>query len=164
MVDVVAERTCELFCIYHIGCLEMWLFLAHVSQRLRLPLRWAFLIEICLLSYTFHIFVFSSRSMWPISTKLRIKHLPMKGIQVCLNKGPHPFQGEIIANIHWQHLKTFFSRTAGPISIKLSIKHSLVRAFNFFQVEGHTPFQGKVIVNFNQPACIVIDLLKLVFC
>ena len=75
-------------------------FLAYLSQRLK----WAFLIKICplllLLSslsslalllallYTFHIYIFFSRTTGPISTKLGTKHPWVKMIQVCSNEEP----------------------------------------------------------------------------
>ena len=43
------------------------------------------------------LFTFSSSSPEPlISTKLGTKHPWVKGIEVCSNEGPRPFQGEII--------------------------------------------------------------------
>ena len=48
------------------------------------------------LSLTFHIFIFSSRTSGPISTKLGTKHPWVKGIQVCSDEGLCPFpRGDI---------------------------------------------------------------------
>ena len=56
-------------------------------------LKWAFLIAcrtfVCL--WTFHIFFFFSRTTWPFSTKLGLKHPLVMRIQVCSNKGPQAF-------------------------------------------------------------------------
>jgi hypothetical protein len=46
----------------------------------------------------------------------------MKGIQVCSNKSPVPFQtGDNHKNVKmvWGHLKVFISRTTGPILTRL---------------------------------------------
>ena len=105
-----------------------FVFLAHLRQRLK----WDFLIKICplfvvvVVRKTFYIFIFSSRTSGPISTKLGTKHLWVKGIQVCLNEGPHPFprgDNKEIAKIHWPTLKIFFLRTTGPISTILGTEH-----------------------------------------
>jgi hypothetical protein len=50
----------------------------------------------------------------------------MKGIQVCSNKSPVPFQrGDNNKNVKmgWGHLKIFFSRTTGPLLTRLSTNH-----------------------------------------
>ena len=38
------------------------------------------------------------------------------------------------------------------------------RKFKFVQMDGHVPFQGEITATINQPACIIIALIKLVFC
>lgn len=58
-------------------------------------LTWAFLIATCPSSVrssaNFSHFIFFRATM-PISTKLSTMHPWVKGVQVCLNKGPHPFE------------------------------------------------------------------------
>ena len=64
---------------------------------------------------TFHIFIFSSRTTGPISTKLGTKHPWVKRIKVSSNEGPHHFQrgdNYEIAKIYQWYLK-IFSRTTG---------------------------------------------------
>ena len=84
-------------------------FLTHLSWRIR----WAFLIKSCRLSIVDVIVVaivvnfshFHLLFQNQISTKLGTKHPWVKGIQVCSNKGPHPFpRGDNyeITTIHWQ--------------------------------------------------------------
>ena len=49
--------------------------------------------------------IFFSRSTWQLSTKLGIKHLWEKGIQICSNRRPYPFprgDNNEIVKIHWQ--------------------------------------------------------------
>ena len=70
-----------------------------------------------------------SRITGQISTKLGTEHSWVKGIQVCLNSGSHPFprgDDNEIAKIHCQTLQIFL-RTTGPISTKLSTKHPWVK-------------------------------------
>jgi hypothetical protein len=50
----------------------------------------------------------------------------VKGIQVCSNKGPGPFQrGDNHKNVKmgWGLLKIFFSRTTGPTLTRLGTNH-----------------------------------------
>ena len=126
-------------------------FLAYLSQRLK----WAFLIKICplllLLSslsslvlllallYTFHIYIFFSRTTGPISTKLGTLHPWVKKTQVCSNEGFCPFpRGDNyeIVKIYWQNLKIFSSRTTGPISTKLHTMPPWVKGIQVCSNEG----------------------------
>ena len=69
--------------------------LAHLSWILK----WAFLITCRPASVrllTFHIFDFFSITTGPTSTEFDTKYPWVKGIQICSNKGLHPFQWEII--------------------------------------------------------------------
>ena len=126
-------------------------FLAHVSQR---P-KWAFLINICLLSvvvvvvvvhvafslalsWTFHIFILFSRTTGQFSTKLGTKYPWVKGSQVCSNDGPHP-------TLSWDkyEIVKFFSRTSGPISTK---QHPWVKGISVYSMKDHAFSQGEIIV------------------
>ena len=79
--------------------------------------------------------IFFSKTTGPILTGLSTNYTCVKGIQVCSNEGPRPFQRgdnwEKI-KINWQLLKIFLSRTTGPISTKLAIKHSWVKMIQVF--------------------------------
>jgi hypothetical protein len=66
----------------------------------------------------------------------------VKGIQVCLNKGPGPLQrGVNHKNIkmEWGHLKIFFSRTIGPILTRLGTNHPWVKGIQDCTKEGDSP-------------------------
>ena len=74
--------------------------------------------------------VSSSRTSVLISTKLGTMHPWVKGIQVCLNKGPNPFpRGDYykISENTLTKLKNLFSRTTEPISTNFGTKHPWVR-------------------------------------
>ena len=63
----------------------------------------------------------------------------MKGIQVCSNEGPRPFQrgdNRELIKINWQLLKIFFSRTTGPILTKLGTKYPWVKGIQVCSNEG----------------------------
>ena len=68
----------------------------------------------------------------------------MKGVQVCLNERPRPFQRgdnwEII-KINRQLFKIFFSRTTRPISTKLGTKYPLVKGIPVCSNEESRPSQ-----------------------
>ena len=80
-----------------------------------------------------------SRTTGPISTKLGTKYPWVKGIQVCSNEGPRPFQRgdnwEII-KINRQLLK-IFSRTNGPFSNKLGTKYRLLKGIQICSMKDH---------------------------
>ena len=102
--------------------------------------------SVCL--YTFHIFIYFSRTIEPISTKLGTKHPWVKGIQVCSNEGPRPFpRGDNyeIVKIHWRNLK-IFSRTTEPISTKLGTKHPWVKGIQVCSKE--EPINSHKVNNF----------------
>ena len=71
----------------------------------------------------------------------------MKGIQVCSNEGPRPFQREDNwekVKINRQLLKIFFSRTTG-ISTKLGTKYPGVKGIQVIQIEGHARTSGQIL-------------------
>ena len=49
--------------------------------------------------------IFTPEHLAHISTKLGTKNLWVNEIQVCSNEGPGPFQGEMIAKMHYRNLK-----------------------------------------------------------
>ena len=67
-------------------------------------------------------------------TKLCKNHPWVRLIQDCSNKGPHLFQGEIIAKRrkYINDLKNIYCRTTRLISTYLSTKHSSVKGIQFF--------------------------------
>jgi hypothetical protein len=72
----------------------------------------------------------------------------MKGIQVCSNKGPGPFQrGDNHKNVKmgWGHLKIIFSRITGPILTRLGTNHPWEEGFKFVQIKGIAPLLEEVI-------------------
>ena len=92
----------------------------------------------------FCILIFSSRTTYPISTKLGTKHPWMKGIQAFSNEGPGPYprwDNYELAKMYWQ----IFPRTSVQISTKLSTKHIGWREFKFIQMKGQANFQGEII-------------------
>jgi hypothetical protein len=65
----------------------------------------------------------------------------VKGIQVCTNKGPGPFQrGDNHKNVKigWGHLK-IFSRATGPILSRLATNYSWVKGIQDCSKEGDSP-------------------------
>ena len=82
----ISDRGLSVFrrcCCCHCYCPKLFMFLAHLSWKLK----WAFLIafhpsSVCL----FPIFDFFSRTTGPISTKLGTKHPWVNGIQFCSKK------------------------------------------------------------------------------
>jgi hypothetical protein len=70
------------------------------------------------------------RTSRPNSIKLGTNYPWVKGIQVCSNKGPGPFQrGDNHENVNmgWGHLKIFLSRTSGLILTRLGTNHPWVK-------------------------------------
>ena len=68
-------------------------------------------------------------------------HPWVKGIQICSNERPCPFQKGAnyeIAKI----IKNLFSRTTGPISTKLDTMHPWVKGIQVCSNEGPHPFPG----------------------
>ena len=99
------------------------------------------------LSYTFHIFIFFSRTTGSISTKLGTKHPWMIGIYFCSNEGPCSFprvDNNKLAKIHWRTLKNFFWRTTGPNNQTWHIAF-LGMGIHVCLNEGPAFFQGKII-------------------
>ena len=83
--------------------------------------------------------IFFSRTTWPFSTKLVTMHPWVKGIQVCLNKGPCSFSradNYKMVKIHRQISKIFFSRSTEPFSTKLGTKHPWVKVIQVYSNEG----------------------------
>ena len=96
----------QVFCISFKWCIQYSysLFLAYLSWKLK----WAFLINCCpsICLWTFHIFIFFSRTTGTISAKLSTKHPWLVRIHVYTNKGPRPFlkgDNNEIAKIHWRN-------------------------------------------------------------
>jgi hypothetical protein len=82
------------------------------------------------------------RTSWPNSIKLGTNYPWVKGIQVCLNKGPGPLQrGNNHKNVKiwWGHLKIFLSRTTGPILTRLGIDHPYVKGVQVYSYQGDNP-------------------------
>ena len=81
--------------------------------------RVSFVIKICLLpllSSYYKLFIFSSYSQEPLGQFQLTWNKASYGIQVCSNKGPHPFprgdnNGKV--KIKWQYSEIF--RNSGPI-------------------------------------------------
>ena len=72
-----------------------------------------------LLSQTFHIFIFFSRTTRPISTKLGTKHYWVKRITVCLNEGSRRNNYEI-AKVHLTINKKNSPETLGQFQPNLA--------------------------------------------
>jgi hypothetical protein len=83
---------------------------------------------------------FFSRTSLPNSIKLGTHYPWVKGIQVCSNKGPGPFQrGDNCKNVKlgWCHLKIFWRTiTNGPILTRLGTDHSYVKGIQVYSNEG----------------------------
>jgi hypothetical protein len=83
--------------------------------------------------------IFFSRTSRPNSMKLITNYQWVKGIQICSNKGPGPFQrGDIYKNVKmgtWGHLK-IFSRTTWPILTRLGTKYPWVKGIHDSSNEG----------------------------
>jgi hypothetical protein len=76
--------------------------------------------------------IFFSRISRPNSIKLGTNYHWAKGIQVCSNKGPGPFQrGDNHKNVKmgWGHLKIFFSRTTDNIE-RVKIHRKFLKIFS----------------------------------
>ena len=119
-------------------------FSDHLSSVVCMSVRPSVCLFVCL--YTFHIFIFFSRTMGLISIKLGTKYPWVKGIQVCSNEGPRSFprgNNYEVVKIHWQNLKIFFSRTTEPISNKFGTKHPWVKGIQFFQMKGPPFSKGR---------------------
>jgi hypothetical protein len=66
----------------------------------------------------------------------------VKGIHVCSNKGPGPFQrGDNHKNVKMGRglLKIFFCRTTGPILTRLGTNHHRVKGIQVCSNEGNNP-------------------------
>jgi hypothetical protein len=71
----------------------------------------------------------------------------VKGIQVCLNKGPGPLQnGDDHKNVKmgWGHLK-IFSRTTEPILTRLGKNHPWVKEIQVCSEKGDNPSTREII-------------------
>ena len=71
-------------------------------------------------------------------------HPYIKGIQVCLNDGPHPLSRGVdkeITKINWRNLKIFLG-TTGPILNKLVLKHDRVKGISVGSKEEPRLFPG----------------------
>jgi hypothetical protein len=87
--------------------------------------------------------IFFFRTNRPNSIKLGTSHPWMKGIEVCTNKGPGPFQrGDNKKNVEigWDHLKIFFSRTTWPILTRLGTNYPWVKVIQVCSKEGDSLF------------------------
>jgi hypothetical protein len=74
----------------------------------------------------------------------------MKGIHVCSNKGPGPFQrGDNHKNVKmgWGYLKIFFSKTTSPIVTRLITNHPWGEGIQVFQMKGKALLQWEIIVH-----------------
>ena len=85
-------------------------FLAHLSWKLKgdflIGCRPSGCLSVNVFLWTFHLFIFFSRTTGTISTKLGTKYSWVKGIQVCSNEGPCPYpRGDNYktTKIHWRN-------------------------------------------------------------
>jgi hypothetical protein len=95
-----------------------------------------------------HLEIILSRTSGPILTRFITNHHREKGIQICSNKGPGPFQrGDNHKNVKmgWVRLKIFFSRTTGPILTRLITIHPWENGFKFIQMKGEALLQEEII-------------------
>ena len=81
--------------------------------------------------------IFTPEHLAHISTKLGTKNLWVNEIQVCSNEGPGPFQGEMIAKMHYRNFKKIFSRITGLISTKLGAMYLCVKGIQIFKIVNH---------------------------